>query len=83
MLDFKDEVVEFSYKGEKYQVEKTTVGQSRAYARELKEANTDELQEMALFNFLEKLGLKKEVSESLKQNHIMALIQALGEVEKN
>ena len=83
MLDFKDEVVKFKFKGDEYEVEKPTVKQSRDYGKKLKELGDDSEKEDALFDFLEELGLPKEVSYTLKQGHIMALVAALGESEKN
>ena len=83
MLDFKDEVVTFKYKGKDYEVEKPTVKQSREYAKALKEAKSDEQKEECLFDFLEVLGLPKEDAYTLKQGHILQLVQSLGESEKN
>lgn len=83
MLDFKDEVVSFKYKDKQYEVEKPTVKQSREYAKALKEAKDDETKEECLFDFLEVLGLPKEDAYTLKQNHILQIVQSLGESEKN
>jgi hypothetical protein len=83
MLNFDEEVVSFKLKGIEYKVSKPTNGQIKQYSKSLKLCEDDESKEKALTDFLESLGLKQEIYETLNPTQMKTLLSSLYDSEKN
>lgn len=84
MLEFKEEVIEFKFQGEKHQVRKPNNGEIKLYNKELKKCKDDsDKQEKALMNFLNDLGLKEEVFNKLTPKQSELILKELYGSEKN
>jgi hypothetical protein len=83
MLNFDDELVSFKLKGVEHNVVKPTNGQIKQYSKALKLCEDDESKEKALIDFLENLGLKKEVYESLTPEQLKTILSNLYDSGKN
>jgi len=83
VLEFPEEILEFKVRGKEYQVNRPTNGDIKEYKKVLDNADTDELKEKALVEFLKKLGLDVSVLDVLTPKQTEKLITSLYEAEKN
>lgn len=83
MLSFDEEVVTIKFKGKEYKINKPTNGHIKEYSNSLKDALDDDSKEKALTSFLEKLGLVKEVYDSLTPSQMKTVLSSLYDSEKN
>ena len=83
MLNFDDEVVQFTLKGKKYEINKPNNGQISKYTKDLEKCETNESKEQALKDFLLVLGLDKECFDLLNPGQLKKLLESLYDSEKN
>jgi hypothetical protein len=83
MLNFDDEVVQFTLKGKKYQISKPNNGQISKYTKDLEKCETNESKEQALKDFLLVLGLDQECFDLLNPGQLKKLLESLYDSEKN
>lgn len=84
MLEFKEEVIEFKFNGEKHQIKKPNNGEIKDYNKSLQKVKGDaEKEEKVLLDFLEKLGLSKKIFNLLNPSQSQMLLEKLYESEKN
>ena len=83
MLNFDDEIVLIKFKGKEFEIKKPTHGQIKSYSKSLKDCLDDESKEKALEEFLQSLGMVKELYEALTPGQLKAVLSSLYESEKN
>lgn len=72
MVEFKEKVFDFKYKGESYRLTYPTVRQSQDFAEGFAEAkNKSEY----VLDFFAALGLEKQKALQLQDEHIMEIVQ--------
>lgn len=76
MLKFERGGLEVNVYGKELKLTKPTVEQTQDYAKQAKGISEEESSSL-LFDFLEKLGLPKEVSKEMEVDHLNALCEAL------
>lgn len=74
MVEFKEKVFEFKYKGESYRLTYPTVQESIDFNKGLVKAEDKGL---FVLNFFESLGLEKEKALKLQDDHIMEIVHYL------
>ena len=75
-MEFKRRELRVKVYGEEYSLTFPTVKQSQDYAAKVKEMKESEATE-ALLEFVDNLGLPKDVSENMESEHLSTLIEAL------
>lgn len=79
MLDFKDEVLQFKYNGEVYELNFPKVKDLKKFQKDYKE-NEESIDVM--IDFLVSLGGKREVIENLSSKALKAISEKLAGSEK-
>lgn len=75
-MEFKRRELRVNVYGNEYTLKFPTVKQSQDYASKVKGMNDSEATE-ALLDFIDNLGLPKNVSSDMESEHLTTLIQAL------
>jgi len=75
-MEFKRRELRVNVYGSDYNLKFPTVKQSQDYASKVKDMNESEATE-ALLDFIDGLGLPKDVSSDMESEHLTTLIQAL------
>ena len=79
-MELKRKKLNIKLDGNEHEVSFPTVKQFSEYQKELKDSEGKEID--LIVNFLDKLGLKKEISEGLEMDHMTQIIDALGGQKK-
>lgn len=79
MLEFKRRVLKFSLDDVDYNLNYPTVKQVAEYSREYSES-TDQIE--TVINFLDGLGLGREVCEGMEMPHLNQILEKLTEEKK-
>ena len=83
MLNFDDEVLEFTIKGTKYSCKKPVNGEIKQYKSDYNSCETDEQKEETLNKFLGGLGLDIKALDLLTPTQTEKLIEGLYTATKN
>jgi len=81
MLEFKRRELALKVYGEEYKILFPTVSQVQNYAKELNKRGEEDAGEL-LLEFLDKLGLPKEVSGEMESDHLQQVVNALMPAKK-
>jgi hypothetical protein len=76
MLEFNSDKLDVKVNGKVYQVDFPSFEQGIKYAQQVKDVE-EEAAPMKLIDFLDDLGLPKEISMKMQSNHIEQLVAAL------
>ena len=79
MLELVEEKFEFKFKEVKYVIDFPSVSELRDYTEEV---STKGKELDAVFNLLEKLGVKKAVLDKIKSNQLKLLVEGLISTKK-
>jgi len=76
-LEFNRSKLKLKVYGEEYELLFPTVKQSQDFAKEVKEVEGDDDKSSKMFDFLEKLGLPKNVTEEMEVQHLEMVLEKL------
>lgn len=80
MLEFNSRRLKFKYDGEEHGIDYPNVKQVREFQK--KNKDTEEGDTEPVFNFLEGLGLNRDVMDKLEVGHITTIMDKLTEPQK-
>jgi len=79
MLEFVKRELEFKFDDEVYKIKFPTVKEMSEYSKTYDEKE-DKFE--VIVNFLEKLGLQRDITEQMEVNHLTTIVKALTEEKK-
>lgn len=82
VLEIKDRILVIKYKGNTYEVRFPSVKESNEYLFNLKSKKENSEFENVLIDFLDKLGLPKEISENMEMSDLFVIAGKFQEEKK-